>query len=253
MAISGHLLQQDNFITSAHKAIDFIRSTLFKNNRLLATYKDGNAHLMAYLDDYVFLIDAILESLQASWRNRDIEFAIQLADIVMQHFYDEQNGGFYFTANDHESLILRPKPLMDEAIPAGNGIAAYALNRLGHLIGEQRYIDATEKTLHYAWRSIAEIPHAHAALLFSLDEALKPPTIVIIRGEKSEIKQWQQTCNKDYQLNQLVFAIPDSVTQLPGLLQDKQATQTSCAYFCSGTSCKPLITDIKALRNSFNE
>ncbi len=247
MAISGRLLQQDNFITSAHNAIDFIHSTLFKDNRLLATYKDGNAHLMAYLDDYVFLIDALLESLQASWRDKDIEFAIQLGDIVMQHFYDNDNGGFYFTANDHENLILRPKPLMDEAIPSGNGIAAYVLNRLGHLIGEQRYIDAAETTLHYAWRSISEIPHAHAALLFALDETLKPPAMLIIRGKDPELTQWQQACDKNYQLNQLAFAIPNASINLPGLLDARKATEKTCAYLCSGTSCKPVITNMNDL------
>ena len=247
MTISGKLLQQEDFISSAHKAIDFVHNTLFKDQRLLATYKNGHAHLMAYLDDYVFMIDALLESLQANWRTRDLEFAIQLTDIVMQHFYDEDKGGFYFTADDHETLILRPKPLMDEAIPAGNGIAAYVLNRLGHLIGEQRYIDAAENTLHYAWPSLTQIPHAHGALLFALDEILNPPGILIIRGKSSEAERWQQICDKNDPLKQLTFVIPDSETQLPGLLNERTPQGNTCAYYCSGTSCKPLITDINKL------
>jgi len=249
MAISGRLLNNSEFIESAHNAIDFIRTTMFKDNRLLATYKDGKAHLMAYLDDYVFLIDALLESLQAKWRTQDLEFAIQLADIVMQQFYDEENGGFYFTANNHEQLILRPKPLMDEAIPSGNGIAAYALNRLGHLIGEQRYIDAAENTLHYAWRSIGEVPHAHAALLFALDETLNPPSIIVIRGNPDEVKQWQHICDKNYQLNKLVFAIPGSEKNLPGLLNDRKAVDKPVAYACSGTSCQRPIGNVTELEN----
>ena len=252
MAISGRLLHNDSFITSAHNSIDFIRTTLFIDNRLLATYKDGRAHLMAYLDDYVFLIDALLESLQARWRKQDLEFAIQLADIVMQHFYDEDNGGFYFTADDHENLIQRPKPLMDEAIPAGNGIAAYALNRLGHLIGEQRYIDAAENTLYYAWRSITEVPYAHGALLFALDEHLNPSPLLIIRGEEQELDKWLQVSNQSYRLNQLTFAIPDSVTDLPGLLSQRKPSDTTIAYFCSGMSCQPPITDINKLQGIFS-
>ena len=248
MALSGRLLQRGDFIQSAHNAIDFIRTTMFKENRLLATYKDGNAHLMAYLDDYVFLIDALLESLQAKWRSQDCDFAIQLSDIVMSHFYDDDNGGFYFTANDHEALIQRPKPLMDEAIPAGNGIAAYALNRLGHLIGEQRYINAAQDTLHYAWASISEIPYAHAALLFALDEKLNLPDITVIRGSDDEIQNWQKACDENYQLNKLVFAIPDSITKLPGLLNDKSATDETMAYICSGTSCMPPISNINELK-----
>ncbi len=251
MAISGRLLQNDKFICSAHKAIDFVRDTLFKDKRLLATCKDGKAHLMAYLDDYVFLIDALLESLQARWRSEDLEFAIELADIVMQHFYDSEKGGFYFTANDHEQLISRPKPLMDEAIPSGNGIAAYALNRLGHLTGEQTYIDAADKTLHYAWCSINEIPYAHAALLFALDETLNPPTIIVIRGNENEIRQWQQAVDKNYQPNKMVFAIPASLTDLPGILNERKATDAPIAYACSGTSCKPAVSDLSELETVF--
>jgi len=137
---------------------------------------------------------------------------------------------------------------MDEAIPAGNGIAAYALNRLGHLIGEQRYIDAAENTLHYAWASISEIPYAHAALLFALDENLTLPNIIVIRGSEDEIQNWQKACDESYQLNKLVFAIPNSITKLPGLLNNKTATDKTMAYICSGTSCQPPIHSIKELQ-----
>lgn len=255
MSLSGRLLEEDRFIDSAHAAIDFIHDTLFVNHRLLATYKDGKAHLMAYLDDYVYLIDALLESLQARWRTQDLLFAIELADIVMDHFEDTENGGFYFTANDHENLIQRPKPLMDEAIPSGNGMAAYALNRLGHLIGEQRYIDAAENTLYYAWKSINEVPYAHASLLAALDETLNPPSILIIRQAESdseskvESNSWQKACNEHYQLKRLVFAIPNSIDSLPGNLDEKKAMDTSIAFYCTGTQCAAPITDIEALKD----
>ena len=251
MVIAGRLFKRDEFIHSGQTAIDFIHETLFKNGRLLATCKDGKSHIMAYLDDYVFLIDALLESLQAQWRTKDCEFAIALADTVMEYFYDQDNGGFYFTAKDHETLIQRPKPLMDEAIPAGNGIAAYVLNRLGHLIGEQRYIDAAEKTLHYAWPSITEIPYAHAALLFALDEILNPPSILVIRGSNDECIQWQQESDKHYQLNKLVFSIPTTATNLPGTLNERKAKNIPIAYACTGTSCKPPISDINELESIF--
>ncbi len=251
MAVSGRLLRRDDFIQCAHNAIDFIHDTLYINGRLVATCKDGHAHIMAYLDDYVFLIDALLESLQAKWRSKDLSFAIELADIVMQYFYDKDNGGFYFTSNDHENLIQRPKPLMDEAIPSGNGIAAYALNRLGYLIGEQRYIDAAEKTLQYAWASIAEIPYAHAALLFALDEILNPASVIVIRGNQTDIKIWQQACDKNYRPNRLVFAIansePGSEQDLPGQLSYRKSLDKTVAYICSGTSCKPVVDNISAL------
>ena len=129
MAMAGRHLQRNDFVESAQQAVDFIRTTLFHEGRLQASWKDGKAQLMAYLDDYAFLVDALLELLQTQWRDEDLQFAIGLCDALLEHFEDKQQGGFYFTANDHEQLFHRPKPLMDEAIPSGNGIAAMVLAR----------------------------------------------------------------------------------------------------------------------------
>ena len=125
-----------------------------RDGRLLASYKDGEARFPAYLDDHAFLLDALLELLQSRWNTRHLLFAVQLADLLLLHFEDTDNGAFYFTANDHEALIHRPRPLADEAVPSGNGIAAIALQRLGFLLGETRYLDAAERTLRGSWQAI---------------------------------------------------------------------------------------------------
>src|SRR3990172_2117563 len=114
MAKVGRHLNQPACIASAESALDFVRNELWRDGRLLATYKDGRAHLSAYLDDYVFLADGILELLQARWRDGDLSFAIELMEVVLKHFQDP-HGGFFFTADDHESLIQRPKPLADDS------------------------------------------------------------------------------------------------------------------------------------------
>ena len=124
MAAAGRYLDESGYVSSAFEALAFTHNTLWKDGRLLATYKDGKAHLQAYLDDYAFLIDAILELLQIRWQSRYLFFACELADVLLDHFEDKQNGGFYFTADDHEQLVQRPKALGDEATPSGNGIAA---------------------------------------------------------------------------------------------------------------------------------
>ena len=84
-------------------AVDFVRHHLWRDGRLLATYKDGRAHLPAYLDDYAFLADALLELLQTRWRSSDLEFARQLAEVLLAQFEDADSGGFFFTAGDHET------------------------------------------------------------------------------------------------------------------------------------------------------
>jgi uncharacterized protein len=142
MARAGAVFGCVDWIASAQRAADFLRATMWRDGRLLATYKDGRAHLNAYLDDYAFTIDALLELLQSEFRAQDFEFARQLAEVLLEQFEDQRHGGFFFTSHDHEQLIHRPKPGHDNATPSGNGVAAYALQRMGHLLGETRYLAA---------------------------------------------------------------------------------------------------------------
>ena len=244
MASAGRHLDRQDLLDSAFRALDFIKTTLWKNNRLLATYKDGNAHLNAYLDDYVFLIDAILELMQGRWRDGDMSFALALADTVLEQFEDKQQGGFFFTSNDHEQLIERPKPYGDEATPSGNGIAAYALQRLGHITGKLEYSQAAEKALKSAWPAIRQIPYAHNSMLLALEEFLYPPQIVVIRGNKAAIQEWHRRAARPYAPRRLSLAIPDDASDLPGLLDSRQHSDSSViAYICSGTECKTPISE----------
>ena len=149
---------------AARRAADFLRSALWHQGRLLATYKDGRAHLNAYLDDHAYLLAALLELMQAGFRRRDLDWAIEIADALLQRFEDAANGGFFFTSHDHEALIHRPKPAHDNATPAGNGVAAQALVTLGHWLGEPRYLDAAERTLRAFASELGERPSGVAAL-----------------------------------------------------------------------------------------
>jgi uncharacterized protein YyaL (SSP411 family) len=244
MAAAGRLFDMPDYLISAQRAVDFIQSTLWRDNRLLATYKDGRAHLMAYLDDYVFLLDGLLELLQARWRDSDLRFAIALADTILDHFQDNVNGGFYFTADDHEQLIQRPKVLMDEAIPAGNGIASHVLLRLGHLLGEMRYLEAAENTLRGAWESIERTPYAHNALLLALEEYLYGSEIVVIRGEPDSLAAWQTKAREEYTPRRLALAIPADAEGLPGLLNERKPLDETVAYVCSGQTCQAPVADL---------
>jgi len=245
MAIAGRHLGEPQWITSAERALDFIRGTLWQNGRLLATSKDGRAHLNAYLDDYVYLIDAILELLQARWRDGDLAFAVQLAEAVLAHFQDPA-GGFFFTSDDHETLIQRPKPAHDDAIPSGNGIAARVLGRLGHLLGESRYLAAAENTLKSLWSGIENMPHGHASLLVALEESLFPLQSIIIRGSSPAMTAWHAAAAGPYAPRRLTLAIPADATGLPGQLQARAPGSDPIAYVCSGLSCGPPVTGLDA-------
>ena len=172
LAITARVLNSSAMADAAAGSLDFIRRQLAVDGRLLATSRDGQSRLNAYLDDYAYLLDAVLELLQTRFSTAHLDYAIWLADCLLTHFEDSSNGGFWFTSHDHEPLLHRPKPMADDAMPSGNGIAAFALARLGYLLGEVRYLDAAERTLRAGWQAMQEFPHGHCSLLDALDEYL---------------------------------------------------------------------------------
>ena len=251
MAAAGRRFQRADLIRSAEQAVAFTRRALWKDQRLLASYKDGRAHLPAYLDDYAFLIDAILELLKARWNDEEFNFAQQLTEVMLAQFEDREQGGWFFTAHDHERLLLRPKPFHDDALPSGNGIAAHVLVRLGHVLGEARYLRAAERTLQAAWHDINEAPHACNALLLALDDLLIPGQTIILRGPAAELPEWQALCAQHYAPKRLCFAIPNDAVLPDALARYAPAPHGVIAYVCSGTQCLPPVVELEKLSELF--
>jgi len=246
MAIAARTLDRQDLALSATKALDFIRSTLWRDGRLLATYKDGRAHLNAYLDDYVYLADAVLELQQVRFKSDELDFARQLLDVVLQHFADP-DGGFFFTSDDHEALIHRSKSFSDDATPAGNGIAAFVLQRMGHLLGDTRYLAAAEKTLRAAWAVVEKYPHAHTSLLTALEELLNPPETLLLRGAAAAIESWRRDLSRLYAPRRMVLAVPADARDLPPALGDKPVRGEAVAYLCKGSVCSAPLQSLSAI------
>jgi uncharacterized protein YyaL (SSP411 family) len=247
MARAARTFGRPDYLESAEQALSFVRRVLWRDGRLLATYMDGQASLNAYLDDYAGLLDALLELLQTRWSRVDLDFAIALAEVLLDQFYDPAEGGFWFTGRDHETLIHRTKPLSDEAIPSGNGVAALALQRLGHLIGEPRYLEAAEGTLALAAESMRQMPYAHASLLIALEEFLDPPETLVIRADDARLDAWRADAQRGYQPRRLVWAIPSSEQALPGILGAMTAGDRPQVYRCQGTRCEPPVASLDGL------
>jgi uncharacterized protein YyaL (SSP411 family) len=253
MAIAARALGREELAASATRALDFIRATLWRDGRLLATAMAGRAHLNAYLDDYVYLADAILELQQVRFRAEELTFAQQLLEVVLRHFVDDAAGGFYFTSDDHEALIHRSKVFGDDATPAGNGIAASVLLRLGHLLAEPRYLAAAERTLRAAWPVITQYPTGHVSLLGALEELLTPPEIVVLRGEARTIEGWRLALAKNYAPHRIVLAIPADAADLPSALADKTPRAGPVAYLCRGSTCLAPLDSLDALIEQLHE
>jgi uncharacterized protein YyaL (SSP411 family) len=247
LAVAARVLGRPELGEAAAAALDFIRGRLVVGGRLLAVWKDGRARFNAYLDDHAFLLDATLELLQTRWHSGHMDFAAWLADELLARFRDAQHGGFFFTSNDHEELLHRARPMSDEALPSGNAVAAVALARLGHLLGETRYLDAAETTLRAAWTALAEYPHGHATMLTALDEFLEPPEIVVVRAARENLARWLAVPGTIFAPRRLVFGIPADATNLPGALAARKAADRPLAYLCRGTSCGPPLGSLSEL------
>ncbi|MGN6452060.1 MAG: thioredoxin domain-containing protein, partial [Steroidobacteraceae bacterium] len=247
MAVAARALGREDLAVSATRALDFIRETLWRNGRLLATYMDRRAHLNAYLDDYVYLADAILELQQVRFDAEELAFARELLEVALRHFADDAAGGFYFTSDDHEVLIHRSKTFGDDATPSGNGIAARVLLRMGHLLAEPRYLAAAERTLRAAWPAITQYPPGHVSLLGALEELLTPPEIVVLRGEARTIEGWSHALARGYAPHRLVLAIPAEAANLPPALADKTARAHPVAYICRGSTCTAALDSLDEL------
>lgn len=245
LAKAGNVFGRNDWVQSAQQATDFIRQHLWENQRLLATCKGGKAHLNAYLDDYAFMLDALISLMQVEYRELDQNFAIELADVLLEEF-ESDVGGFYFTGHHHETLIHRPKSAYDNATPSGNGIATICLQRLGHIFNCARYIESAERSLKAFDGVIQRNPAACAHLLMALNEFLHPPTLVVLRGEPADLAIWREALNEVYKPHALAIYIPNTVTELNGALARPVSADVN-AWLCRGVECLPAIRNCEDL------
>ena len=246
LARAARVFSRPDWRLMAQQAVDFIQATMWREQHLCASYKDKEAKLNAYLDDYAFLLDALLELMQTEFRAQDLAFAKALADHLLSQFEDPEQGGFFFTSHDHEQLIHRPKPGPDQATPSGNGVAVIALQRLGHLLGETRYLASAERALNLFYGSIAAHPAAYTSLMISLKEYLQTPDMVVVRGPAEGVNAWRAALAAIYLPNAMVLFLSNEVSALPSVLA-KPKTPDVNAWVCRDVNCLPAITTPEAL------
>ena len=241
MAKAAARLGEPAWLASAQRAADFARERLWDGERLSATWRAGVAKHPAYLDDYANLLDGLLALLEVAWRDVDIAFAKALAEALLDHFQDADAGGFFFTAHDHETLIHRPKPTLDDAMPPGNGVAAGALTGLGHLLGEPRYLDAAATTLQALRGAMEQYPAGHCTLLGAVEAEVHPPEQIIVRGPAELLEPWLSAARGGYRPWRSVYGIPYAdaglvPSYLPRLVSAEKQAQVT-AFVCTGLSC----------------
>ncbi|MEO6185071.1 MAG: thioredoxin domain-containing protein [Steroidobacteraceae bacterium] len=238
LADTARALGRDDLATVAADAVDWLWRHHWRDGRLCATSKDGDARLPGYLDDHALLLDAVLALLTVRFSTTLLQFATSLADALLQNFEDADHGGFYFTAHDQEQLIHRTRSFSDDATPSGNAIAVSALQKLGWLLGDTRYLDAAERGLRAAWPTLAQSPLAQVHMANALDDHLQQHVFVILRGEPAQIDLWRRELQRVWRPQTSVIAIATETRELPQSLAERKPQGFACAYLCRGSVCE---------------
>ncbi len=235
----------EQYLEAAQNCVAFIEKNLHPNGTLLRTYKNGKAKLQAYLEDYAYLINALVDLFEAKPEPRYLSLAVSLANYLVEHFWDEKNSSFYFTADNHESLIIRPKNNYDLSMPSGNSVAAHALLKLYHLTQQKTFQEIATKTMEAFAVMAAENPFGFGYLLNTIYLYLQSPTEITILNPQND--QIYDFLTKQFLPESILVTIQNQ-NQLQELSKyaffaGKEFKDTTTVFVCKNFSCSlPLRT-----------
>ncbi len=239
-ADAAGVLGDDAYLEIAKNNADFIGRELQHEGKLMRTWKDGNAKLNGYIEDYANVADGLIVLFQASGNMDYLSEARRLADLMITEFWDEENGGFFFTSNDHEELVVRNKDFYDNATPSGNSVAADVMLRLAKLTGDERYERFAVTVLRLSASQIRRHPQGFGRALSSLEFYLSKTKEIVVIGPRGNALE--RVVLGRYSPDAVVLLSENGEGDIP-LLKDKSMIDGKAAvYICEGFVCKrPLI------------
>jgi uncharacterized protein YyaL (SSP411 family) len=224
------------------------------DGRLRRSWKDGESRLDAYLEDYAYLVEALLTLYEATFEPRWFDAARQIADLMIELFADPEHGGFFITARDHERLIARRKDVDDHPIPSGNSSAAYGLLRLAALTGQHHYEQQAIGVFRLLHTSAGRHPHALAHLLRAMDfqfAAVKEVALVApvlgepadrIDGATDAVADLAAVVRSGFRPHLVLAGGPEG-TERPELMRERPALEgRPAAYVCENFTCQRPVT-----------
>jgi uncharacterized protein YyaL (SSP411 family) len=243
------ILDSSEYLEIAKRNADFILENLQKDDYLLRTFKDGQAKLNAYLEDYANFADGLVELFQVSGDVRYLKEAKRIADLMISEFWDAEDGGFFFTGNNHEELLVRSKDFYDNAAPSGNSAAADVLLKLARLTGDEKYERFATTILRLVAAQIKRYPQAFGRVLSTTEFYLNRTKEIVIIGEKGnglEREVWQEF------LPDKIVVLSDKIDKdvdIIPLLQDKNMIDARpTAFVCENFTCQKPATNVEDLR-----
>jgi uncharacterized protein len=248
-AEASAVLGNAEYLAIARRNADFLLENLQKNGRLLRSWKDGKAKLNAYIEDYANLTDGLAELYQVSGELRYLIEARRLADLMVDEFWDEENGGFFFTSNDHEELLVRNKDFFDNATPSGNSVAADVLQKLAKLVGDDRYDRFASTIMRLSANQIRQYPQGFGRALSAMEFSVAPLKEVVLIGQHGS--ELEREVWKEYLPNKVTVRSnspekeSDTVPLVAGrTMIDDQTT----VYVCENFTCQMPVTKVEELR-----
>ena len=262
LSFGSRVLNEPRYRLAAEKSTQFILKNLTdKNRRLLHRYRDSQAAITATVEDYAFFIHGLIDLYEATFNPDYLKEAKRLAEEMLRLFWDEPEGGFFFTARDAEKLLIRQKESYDGAFPSGNSIAALDLIRLSRLTMEKEFESKTESLFKSFSNEISQMPNAYPQMLIALDLALGPSKEIVISGEidSEDTKKMIRSVFKRFIPNKVVAHRPPSgkeekmVELIPFLKEQVSLEGKTTAYVCQNYVCRFPTTSIKKLDEFLEE
>jgi hypothetical protein len=249
-AEAGLALDRPDYIDAAKSNADFLHRTVrLESGRLLRTWKAGaKAKYNAYLEDYAYLADGLLALYEATFETRWIDWARELAELMLTHFRDREKGGFFDTSDDHEQLLHRPKDLQDNAVPSGSSMAASVLARLSLLVGNGDYWKVAEQSTATMSKFMSQYPSGFGQWLNVASFIASQPLEIALVGSIEQLAPMLEVARQGYRPFQ-VIALGDGSADAPvPLLRDRsQIEGRGTAYVCRQFACQAPVTDPRAL------
>ncbi len=245
-AKAAQAFDDPKYLDAAVKAGDFLLQELRrKDGRLLKRYRDGEAGLPAHLEDYAFAVWGLIDLYEASFDARYLQAAAELNDVMLKHFWDEEGGGLFLTADDGEKLLVRSKEVYDGAIPSGNSVAALNLVRLARMTGKMEYEKKADALIRAFSASVSKGPRNNPMLLLAVDFMVGPAYEVVIAGKKGaeDTQRMLKELRTRFLPSKVVVLRPDGeapeISKIAAYTKNQSSFDgKATAYVCQNFACK---------------
>jgi uncharacterized protein len=247
-------LGRSDLLETASRNATFLRENVYDDGKLLRTYKDGQAKLNGFLEDYAYLIDGLVSLYEATFDVEWVRWADALTRTMIEEFHDDESGGFFDTGVSHEALITRPKEVLDNAVPSGNSVAADALQRLAILTGNVDYRRLAVEILERYGSIATAQPNAFGRLLSAYEFAIAHPQEIALVGSTDDerLHALLDVVHRAYLPNKVVALLRPGddagVTETVPLLAYRDLVDGKpAAYVCYNYACRQPVTEPEAL------